>query len=120
MAMSAHIHPKKKTFYYRTRYQKIYKRFWSVLLLLCDLRHLPVRVPAMSLQIGQNGAVPGESIRALWQEFNLCANGWGVEPAFFEQLCGAVARSMGVEPDEKASRAFFSALDTDEVGISNA
>lgn len=42
-----------------------------------------------------------------------------MEPAFFDQLCGAVARSMGVEPDEKASRAFFSALDTDEVGTCN-
>ena len=60
--------------------------------------------------------VPDESIRALWQEFNLCATGWGVCPKFFEQLCQAMAKSMGSESDENANSDFFAALDTDKVG----
>lgn len=60
-------------------------------------------------------AVPRESIQALWQEFNLCADGWGVDPAFFDQLCQAITASMGVDPDERAARALFAAFDTDEV-----
>ncbi|CAM9981736.1 unnamed protein product, partial [Sphacelaria rigidula] len=59
-------------------------------------------------------AVPRESIQALWQEFNLCADGWGVDPAFFDQLCQAITASMGVDPDERAARALFAAFDTDE------
>ncbi len=58
--------------------------------------------------------VPDESIRALWQEFNLCATGWGVCPKFFEQLCQAMAKSMGAESDENANKHFFAALDTDK------
>lgn len=61
-------------------------------------------------------AVPDESIRALWQEFNLCATGWGVCPKFFNQLCQAMGKSMGIESDEKANEIFFAALDTDKVG----
>lgn len=59
--------------------------------------------------------VPDESIRALWQEFNLCATGWGVSPEFFDQLCQAMAKSMGIESDGKSSKEFFAALDTDKV-----
>lgn len=60
-------------------------------------------------------SVPREAIRALWQEFNLCADGWGVDPAFFDQLCQAITTSMGTEPDEKAAQALFAAFDTDKV-----
>lgn len=59
--------------------------------------------------------VPDDSIRALWQEFNLCATGWGVCPKFFDQLCKAMAKSMGTESEEKSNRFFFAALDTDKV-----
>ncbi|CAM9107723.1 unnamed protein product, partial [Hapterophycus canaliculatus] len=59
-------------------------------------------------------SVPVASIRALWQEFNLCATGWGVCPKFFEQLCEAMAKSMGIESDDKANQSFFGALDTDK------
>lgn len=61
--------------------------------------------------------VPGEAIQALWQEFNLCADGWGVGPAFFGQLCQAIAKSMGIEPNEEDKKALFSALDTDKVEL---
>lgn len=60
--------------------------------------------------------VPDESIRAIWQEFNLCATGWGVCPKFFNQLCQAMGKSMGIESEEKANEPFFAALDTDKVG----
>lgn len=59
--------------------------------------------------------VPDESIRALWQEFNLCATGWGVSPKFFDQLCQAMAKSIGTEVNEIANKEFFAALDTDKV-----
>lgn len=59
--------------------------------------------------------VPDESIRALWQEFNLCATGWGVSPKFFNQLCQAMAKSIGTEANEVANKEFFAALDTDKV-----
>lgn len=62
--------------------------------------------------------VPDESIRALWQEFNLCATGWGVCPTFFNQLCQAMGKSMGVESDDKVNEIFFATLDTDKVGCS--
>lgn len=59
--------------------------------------------------------VPDESIRALWQEFNLCATGWGVCPKFFDQLCQAMAKSMGIESNETSNKDFFATLDTDKV-----
>ena len=46
----------------------------------------------------------------------MCATGWGVCPKFFDQLCQAMAKSMGIESDEKSSKEFFAALDTDKVG----
>lgn len=64
---------------------------------------------------GNIGEVPGESIKALWQEFNLCADGWGIDAVFFEQLCQAMATSMGIEASEKNNKALFSAFDTDKV-----
>lgn len=59
--------------------------------------------------------VPGESIKALWQEFNLCADGWGIDAVFFEQLCQAMAKSMGIEANEKNNISLFSAFDSDKV-----
>lgn len=61
--------------------------------------------------------VPRDSIRALWQEFNLHKENWGIEPAFFEQLCQALAKSMDTESSETANTALFSAFDKDKVGI---
>lgn len=61
--------------------------------------------------------VPRDSIRALWQEFNLHTENWGIEPAFFEQLCQALAKSMDTESSETTNKALFSVFDKDKVGI---
>jgi len=79
----------------------------------CTFRVVPCVSSSRSVPTNE---VPDESIRALWQEFNLCATGWGVCPKFFEQLCQAMAKPMGTESDEKANNDFFAALDTDKVG----
>lgn len=38
-------------------------------------------------------------------------------PAFFEQLCQALAKSMDTESSEAANKTLFSVFDKDKVGI---
>lgn len=84
-----------------------------------DFHHRASPTSLFFCHYGDIGEVPGESIKALWQEFNLCADGWGIDPVFFEQLCKAMATSMGIETNEKNNKALFSAFDTDKVGDDN-
>ncbi|CAN0078457.1 unnamed protein product, partial [Discosporangium mesarthrocarpum] len=61
--------------------------------------------------------LPGDAIRAIWQEFNLYADSWGIDADFCKQLCGAVTKCLGMERNDKAAEALFQALDTDKNGL---
>ncbi|CAM9399079.1 unnamed protein product [Ascophyllum nodosum] len=61
--------------------------------------------------------LPRDAIGALWQEFNLCAENWGIDLTFFGELCQAMARSMDTEFNEESNKALFSAFDTDKNGL---
>ncbi|KAJ8604819.1 hypothetical protein CTAYLR_001017 [Chrysophaeum taylorii] len=66
--------------------------------------------------------LPRHAIDELWKRFSLDCEGWGLSPAQFVHVCGALRESMGlpVELAEKYYHNFFEVLDTDKNNVVDA
>ena len=101
------------------------------ILSFCCSKALPARPTKMGQQIGKASFeedaapflnLPGPAVHAVWSQFNLSAESWGLRIVSFLETTAPLGPFLGLEPAAMQERAekLFELLDTDGNGIVDA